>query len=315
MGTALSSNTSTITEEEARSRVKALDLSDVILKVCLPVSKRGLGWTEEKARRVSNEYRGFLFVCWKYPQEQIPTLEIDEFWHTHIIFTEKYAADCNSIFGTYLHHKPDFKQNLVEPDWWKTAFDTKYVPKYAAYNLNTGGTISSFLESVLPVGSVLDIGCGTGRISHRLHEKGYTVTGVDYSEEMVAVAQTGAGTYIKADMRDFSLGTKFDSAISVFSSFGYFDDKEDDARTLQCIRNHLVDGGTFVLDLKPRQSDEEWKIIKHDDFIGRYRQYSQEEITELLTKNGFVVEDIKGNYDGTPFTNSSPRMILICKKH
>ena len=40
------------------------------------------------------------------PQPLVPTLEIDEFWHNHILYTQRYTEDCLNIFGHYLHHEP-----------------------------------------------------------------------------------------------------------------------------------------------------------------------------------------------------------------
>ncbi len=305
----------TVSEEEMRMRLRYLDLSDVILKVSLPLAQRGLGWSEERAKKVADTYRGFLFVCWKYPlNEQIPTLDVDQFWHTHIIFTEQYQKDCMNLFGTFLHHRPDFKSNLVSPEWWKTAFDIRYVPKYATFNIASAPKVVDFLTSIIPVGTVVDVGCGTGRISHALAEKGYSVTGVDYSTFMIQESLKGPGTFIQGDMRDFTLPTPVTAALSIFSSFGYFDDKEDDQKVLANVYRNLTSGGLFVLDLRPRLSDDEWRFIRHDDFMGRYRQYSLEEITDNLHNVGFSVKDVYGNYDKSLYTVHSPRMILIAQK-
>jgi hypothetical protein len=35
-----------------------------------------------------------------------PSQDVDEFWHTHILDTEKYAGDCGSYFGRFIHHHP-----------------------------------------------------------------------------------------------------------------------------------------------------------------------------------------------------------------
>jgi hypothetical protein len=65
-------------------------------------------WTLEKARSVEVWYRRFLFLSYKYPEKQlVPTKEIDVFWHTHILHTQKYMEDCQSLFGYYFHHEPD----------------------------------------------------------------------------------------------------------------------------------------------------------------------------------------------------------------
>jgi hypothetical protein len=64
-------------------------------------------WDQKMADHVAELYRSFLYLIWKYPNEDIhPTYEIDVFWHGHILDTEKYVRDCELIFGKYIHHYP-----------------------------------------------------------------------------------------------------------------------------------------------------------------------------------------------------------------
>ena len=58
---------------------------------------------------VEDLYRKFLALNMVYPDRKIcPTGPIDEFWHAHILDTRAYAADCQALFGEYLHHFPYF---------------------------------------------------------------------------------------------------------------------------------------------------------------------------------------------------------------
>ncbi|WP_229429201.1 glycine-rich domain-containing protein-like [Massilia sp. ST3] len=67
----------------------------------------GEGWSEVRANAVEAEYRRFLFLMKKYPDEQAsPTVDVDTFWHYHILDTMKYARDCEQVFGYFLHHYP-----------------------------------------------------------------------------------------------------------------------------------------------------------------------------------------------------------------
>jgi hypothetical protein len=69
----------------------------------------GKGWTSSKATLAIREYRRFLKLNAKYPGERIvPSQLVDEVWHTHILDTRKYAADCERIFGRFFHHFPYF---------------------------------------------------------------------------------------------------------------------------------------------------------------------------------------------------------------
>ena len=67
----------------------------------------GYGWSTQVAEEIGELYRVFLFLCKKYPDEVIvPTREVDEFWHLHILDTRNYITDCENIFGSFLHHFP-----------------------------------------------------------------------------------------------------------------------------------------------------------------------------------------------------------------
>lgn len=66
------------------------------------------GWTEKQADKGCLQYKRFLWLKYWYGDSSIviPSLDIDEIWHNHILFTKKYHDDCEIIFGKYLHHQP-----------------------------------------------------------------------------------------------------------------------------------------------------------------------------------------------------------------
>lgn len=85
--------------------INRLNLSPMIVKATDPIS--GYGWTLEEANEIADLYRAFLFLCFQHPKEIIvPPREVDDLWHLHILDTRKYIADCETIFGKYLHHYP-----------------------------------------------------------------------------------------------------------------------------------------------------------------------------------------------------------------
>lgn len=85
--------------------IEALDLEPI--KVKLMHKESGEGWTLAHANAVEREYRRFLYLMKTYPQEQAaPLVDVDTFWHYHILDTLKYAADCEAVFGHFLHHFP-----------------------------------------------------------------------------------------------------------------------------------------------------------------------------------------------------------------
>jgi hypothetical protein len=64
-------------------------------------------WTLNRANRVEPQYKAFLFLIGsKIKAEFVPTFDIDEMWHAHILDTRKYMADCAFHFGEYIHHYP-----------------------------------------------------------------------------------------------------------------------------------------------------------------------------------------------------------------
>lgn len=64
-------------------------------------------WKKQDAKECEKLYKNFLYLNFKYGKDicLVPTEEIDIFWHEHILDTERYMKDCNSVFGKYLHHE------------------------------------------------------------------------------------------------------------------------------------------------------------------------------------------------------------------
>lgn len=91
-----------MTSYDQCSAIAELDLEPIKFKL---MHKEG--WTPEQAEAVEREYRRFLFLMKIYPQDAAAPLEdVDTFWHYHILDTMKYARDCETVFGYFLHHFP-----------------------------------------------------------------------------------------------------------------------------------------------------------------------------------------------------------------
>lgn len=201
---------------------------------------------------------------------------------------------------------------------------------------------------------LLDVACGFGRHSNILSGKGFRVTGIDTSRDFLEMAREAAlneklqAEYIEMDMREISFEKEFDMAISLFTSFGYFPDAENE-QVLAGISRSLVSGGIFVLDIVNRdwilsrggrgtvvnrQGDD---IMVTEDsydpmndrlesrrtaFIGSekremsltLRLYSFKEITLRLEKHSLFVYDVRGDFRGGALSLNSPRCILYCRK-
>ncbi|MBM4111559.1 MAG: hypothetical protein FJ254_09440 [Phycisphaerae bacterium] len=95
--------------QAAFKRAEDIDFSPIKRK--LMDERHGSGWSRQKADDAEYLYRCFLALQVAYDQTVnriVPPTIVDEFWHQHILDTRKYAADCEVLFGKYLHHFPYF---------------------------------------------------------------------------------------------------------------------------------------------------------------------------------------------------------------
>jgi SAM-dependent methyltransferase len=101
---------------------------------------------------------------------------------------------------------------------------------------------------------VLDLCCGTGRHSFELARRGLTVTGLDATASYLARAEREAKgrenpSFILGDMRRLRFRAEFDAVINLWTSFGYFEDPNDDLRALLGVERALKPGGLFLVEL------------------------------------------------------------------
>ena len=107
-----------------------------------------------------------------------------------------------------------------------------------------------------PVESILDLGCGTGSHAIPLARRGYQVTGVDRSLEMITQAkaklqsQTSPSQFqpefFEGDIRSFDLDRQFDAVIMMFAVLGYQLTNDDVSNTLRTVCHHLKRGGGYL---------------------------------------------------------------------
>ncbi len=108
-------------------------------------------------------------------------------------------------------------------------------------------------------GSVLELGCGTGRTLIPCARAGAPVTGLDLSPEMLAHCEMlldgeteevrNRVSLVQGDMADFHLGSKFRLITTPFRPFQHLATVEEQLSALGCVREHLEPGGRFVLDI------------------------------------------------------------------
>ncbi len=105
--------------------------------------------------------------------------------------------------------------------------------------------------------TILDLGCGTGRHDFLLAEKGYSVTGVDISEQMLSIANAQLSTlnlepstlqFAHSDIRTIRLNRTFHSVISLFHVMSYQTSNKDLLSVFKTARRHLKPGGIFIFD-------------------------------------------------------------------
>jgi SAM-dependent methyltransferase len=127
-------------------------------------------------------------------------------------------------------------------------------------------------------GSALELGCGTGRVTIPLAQKGIDITGLDIVPEMLARAQEKAGDlpiqWIEADIRDFHLGKRFELIYTTGSVFQHLVERRDQEMMLACVREHLLTDGLFVVDLffpsrGSMEDSEEQDWYTYEDEEGR----------------------------------------------
>jgi len=103
---------------------------------------------------------------------------------------------------------------------------------------------------------VLDLACGTGRMTFELQKRGYDMIGVDASEDMLAIAYDRAYEsnindilFIKQDIRNFELYGSVGAVCSCLDSINYLTTKEDLEKCFLCVHNYLDPDGLFIFDV------------------------------------------------------------------
>jgi len=118
-------------------------------------------------------------------------------------------------------------------------------------------------------GEILELGCGTGRVTFPLARQGFKVTGLDLSEQMLEVFRHKLNMQpalidkisIKlGNMANFSFDRKFSLIIAPFRAFQALTSDGDIAMSLKCIKEHLADDGISIINVfNPRAvMDESW---------------------------------------------------------
>lgn len=79
--------------------------------------RTSLGWSKEKVEQIEVWYRRFLYIRLHEKEAVlVPTNDIDEFWHIHMLYTKQYYNDCKKIFSCIVQHNPTVEPSKEEND-------------------------------------------------------------------------------------------------------------------------------------------------------------------------------------------------------
>lgn len=243
-------------------------------------------------------------------------------------------------------------------DWFEEWFRSDYYLKLYSHRdeQEASSCVDLILRSVPVVhggpARALDLACGPGRHAIALAQRGLHVTAVDLSPTLLDYANAEAAAagldirFVRSDMRAIDFESEFDLVLQLFTSFGYFEDRDDDALVLRGVRRSLVPGGFYALDLinerylrehlverSERLLDglpviEERRIVGgrvektitipaqggSRKFVESVRLYTPEEIEGMLYDAGFSPVHWFGDYDGAGFDPAtSERMLVISR--
>ena len=163
----------------------------------------------------------------------------------------------------------------------KSLFERDWLDRFGA-NLPSNGT-------------VLDIGCGTGRpIAQYFIEQGYKLTGIDFAAPMIEIAQRRFpnATWLCHDMTDLKLGERKFNGIIAWHSFFHLT-QDEQRRALPAILGYLKTGGVFMTTVGPDAGEAKGYVNEQAVY---HASLSKDEYESLLNKAGlslthFIIED------------------------
>ena len=153
---------------------------------------------------------------------------------------------------------------------------------YDAQHVDFDEDLEFYLKKAKEIGPpILELACGTGRLTIPIAELGLNITGLDVSAPMLARARQKAEdagvdvTWVKADCRDFDLGKTFKFIFIPFNSFNHIWDLESAESCLTSVRGHLDSDGIFLIDIYnpkleilTRDPSQRYPVFKHPNPIG-----------------------------------------------
>ena len=233
--------------------------------------------------------------------------------------------------------------------WYQEWFGEEYLELYSYRDADEAKQQVAFFKGQCGAldGPVLDLACGTGRHMQELAAAGYRGVGCDLSWILLRTGEIeyGAMPVVRADMRTLPFcDATFRGLVSFFTSFGYFPTERENAHVVTEMSRVLDSGAVFLFDYlnvhrelkklvqrETRQTPmgdvtiERWfdgsdrsfnKRITIGDkrYLERVRGYDLDEIAVMFTSCNLSIRSAFGDFDGSKFTKTSPRLILVGSK-
>jgi SAM-dependent methyltransferase len=143
--------------------------------------------------------------------------------------------------------------------WFETWFDTPYY--HILYNDRDFAEAENFITLLIKYldlkkdSKIIDLACGKGRHSLYLNQMGFNILGLDLSKESIRHNNTFQNPTLQFKVHDMrkeifpEISTeKVNAVFNLFTSFGYFENREDDKKVFRSVSNSLEENGYFVLD-------------------------------------------------------------------
>ena len=159
---------------------------------------------------------------------------------------------------------------------YNESFSKVYNLRWSGWAVSTAPAIAAYYETI-PVSKnnkyILDVCCGTGQLLAFFLERGYTGTGLDSSEHMLAYAKKNAGRhfrenkadFIQADAADFRLKRGYGLAVSTFDALNHVSGRNALRSCFFCVKAALAPGGCFIFDLNTRKGLSMWNGINVEE--------------------------------------------------
>ena len=258
----------------------------------------------------------------------------------------------NCYFGDQILRINEMKRD----NWFEEWFDSKFY--HLLYQHRDDAEAELFLGNMiekisLRIGArIIDVGCGSGRHAKYLNEKGFIVDGIDLSSRNIKEASKFSNDNLQfhiCDMRKVFRNDHYDIVLNLFTSFGYFREKEENLKSFKAMTASLKPGGLLILDylnskkllmeieqestmkcnisgidfFTKKYIDDGYimkeivvreKGIEHN-FVERVKLIPKERFDDFARESGLKVLHYYGDYHLSEYKpETSERMILIATK-